>query len=75
MRNSIVENNIENKNKFHAQIMYHYPNYKELFSCIYYNSSLEFFKKYPSPNLLERTSIFDLTTFLLTHSKGRKIYL
>lgn len=71
MRNSIVENNIENKNKFHAQIMHHYPNYKELFSCIYCNSSLEFFKKYPSPNLLEGTSISDLTTFLTTHSKGR----
>lgn len=71
MRKSIVENNIESKNKFHAQIMHHYPNYKELFSCTYSKTSLEFFKKYPSPNLLKDTSVTDLTTFLLTHSKGR----
>lgn len=71
MRVSIVENNIENKNKFHAQIMHHYPNYKKLFSCTYSNTSLEFFKKYPSPNLLKGTSITELIEFLTIHSKGR----
>jgi len=71
MRISIVENNIENKNKFHAQIMHHYPNYKKLFSCTYSNTSLEFFKKFPSPNLLKDVTISNLTTFLTTHSKGR----
>ena len=70
MKENIVNNNIKAKNKLHAQLMHHYPNYKEFFSYFDCNTALELWKNYPSPNLLRELSLEELNEFIYKHSKG-----
>ena len=60
MKSALVIDNVKAKNKLHAQLLHHYPNYKQFFfhfDCI---SALEFWETYPSPNLLQKLSVDDL---------------
>lgn len=71
MKSSLIVDNIKAKNKLHAQLLHHYPNYKEFFyhfDCI---SALELWEQFPSPNLLKKLSIEELHNFLHQYSKGR----
>lgn len=71
MRASIVDNNVELKNKLHAQLLHHYPNYNKMFFRIYCKTALEMWKKYPSPDLLINTPIEEFTQFLNDVSNKR----
>lgn len=70
MRSNIVANNTKAKNKLHAQLMHHYSNYKDFFSNNDCNTALEMWKTYPSPDLLKKLSLEELTDFVKKHSKG-----
>lgn len=70
MKDNIVNNNIKAKNKLHAQLMHHYPNYKEFFSYFDCTTALELWKNYPSPNLLRELSLEELNNFIYKQSKG-----
>jgi len=52
-RDSLVKTHTHYKNKLHSQLLHHYPNYRKIFSCIDGKTALNFFSKYPSPNLLK----------------------
>jgi len=67
-RRQIVKDNTGIKSTLHSMLMCHYPNYKNFFSNIDCNSSLEFYNKYPSPNKLNGTTVEELTMFLLKTS-------
>lgn len=69
MRKSIVKNNIELKNKLHAQLLHHYPNYNQIFEDIGKETALIFFENYPSPNLLNNITLEELEEIL--HTKTR----
>ena len=71
MRKAIVKNNVEYKNKLHAQLLHHYPNYNKMFTNIDGLTSLSVFEKYPSPNLLLEENIKDLTSFITKVSNGK----
>ena len=70
MRSSIVNNNTKVKNKLHAQLMHHYPNYKLFFSNTDCNTALNLWENYPSPDLLQKVSLEELTEFLKLYSNG-----
>ena len=63
MRESIIKNNIMIKNKLHAQLLYHYPNYNRIFCDVALDTSLTFFNTYPSPNLLKNVNFEELKNF------------
>ena len=70
MRNSIIKNNIELKNKLHAQLLHHYPNYNKAFVDIGKPTALFFFEKYPSPNLLNGISEEELAEVIHKNTKS-----
>lgn len=53
MKNMISRDSVKYKNKLHAQLLHHYPNYKEFFSKIDTVSALDFWETYPSPNMIK----------------------
>lgn len=53
MKNMISCNNVKHKNKLHAQLLHHYPNYKDFFCMIDTTSALDFWEQYPSPNMIK----------------------
>lgn len=71
MRESIVKNNTELKNKLHAQLLHHYPNYNRVFKVIGSKTALVFFANYPSPNLLKDVSCEELEKFLHDNTKTK----
>lgn len=71
MRDAIIKNNVNLKNKLHAQLLHHYPNYNKVFSELTSKSSLVFFEKYPSPNLLKDLTSDDLSTFFKENTNSR----
>ena len=70
MRKTIVKNNTILKNKLHAQLLYHYPNYNKIFTCVDSETALKFFETYPSPNLLKDIDYKTLMTFFKSISKN-----
>ena len=52
-RQSLVSTYHHYKNKLHSQLLHHYPNYTQMFSYIDGKTSLNFFSKYPSPDMLK----------------------
>lgn len=70
MKSSLIIDNVKAKNKLHAQLLHHYPNYKEFFFHFDCTTALELWEQYPSPNLLRQLSIEELHTFLHKYSKG-----
>lgn len=53
MRISIKNDTVATKNKLHAQLLHHYPNYKEFFSLIDCKSALDFWEQFPSPIMIK----------------------
>ena len=70
MRKSIVDNNTEIKNKLHAQLMHHYPNYNKIFNKIYCNTALNLWETYPSPNMILEEDFETLVSNLKSWSNG-----
>ena len=70
MRKSIVSNNIEIKNKLHAQLMHHYPNYNQIFNKIYCPTALNLWETYPSPNLILEEDFENFVSNLKSWSNG-----
>lgn len=70
MRNVIVNNNIELKNKLHSQLMHHYPNYKQIFANIDLITALNFWEKYPSPQLVLEENFDNLVSNLKSWSRN-----
>ena len=53
MKTNISRSNTKLKNKLHAQLLHHYPNYNKFFSKIDLISALDFWETYPSPNMIK----------------------
>ena len=53
MKTNINRSNAKLKNKLHAQLLHHYPNYSNFFSSIDGKSALDFWENYPSPNMIK----------------------
>ncbi len=53
LRTTLNTTNVKLKNKLHAQLLHHYPNYKDFFSGIDLISALDFWETYPSPNMIK----------------------
>lgn len=70
MRTSIVKSNTKFKNKLHAQLMHHYPNYQLIFQNPYCKTALKFWEKYPSPIYLLEEDFEILVSNLKKWSKG-----
>lgn len=69
MKRSISKNNVELKNKLHAQLLHHYPNYKLFFSKIDLVSALDFWEQYPSPTIIKDLSPQEIKNKLDTKGK------
>jgi len=67
-RAALVRQNVAAKNMLHSLLTQHYPNYRSFFENIDCHTSLAFYAKYPSPQLLEGTTVEELTAFLEIHS-------
>jgi transposase len=70
-RNQIVRSNTSMKIHLHTLLTQHYPNYRDFFVNIDGKTSLAFFKKFPSPKLLEGVTVKELAEFLKDVSKDR----
>ena len=70
MRKSIITNNIEVKNKLHAQLMHHYPNYNQIFNHVYCKTALNLWETYPSPNMILEEDFETLVSNLKSWSNG-----
>ena len=68
MKKALVHDNIKAKNKLHAQLLHHYPYYKDFFYDIDGKTALEFWERFPCPKLMT-LSIEELTDFLAVLSK------
>lgn len=53
MKTNISRSNTKLKNKLHAQLLHHYPNYNKFFSKIDLISALDFWEPYPSPDMIK----------------------
>jgi len=67
MKRAVVFDNIKAKNKLHAQLLHHYPYYKEFFSVFAGKTALDFWEQYPCPEHMT-LNIEELTEFLETRS-------
>jgi len=63
-RNFLVRNRAATKNYLHSILTQSYPNYRNFFANIDYKTSLEFFMRYPSPDLLRYTTAEELAAFM-----------
>lgn len=71
LRDNIIKSNVNLKNKLHAGLLHHYPNYNRVFKEIESESCLVFFYNYPSPNILEDVSVEELSLFFKENTKSR----
>ena len=69
MKRTISNNNTKLKNKLHAQLLHHYPNYKEFFSKIDHISALDFWETYPSPDMIKNLTAEELKESVITKGK------
>jgi len=82
MRTSITDTNIEYKNKLHAQLFHHYPNYTEFFHYFDCKTALTMWETYPSPDiLLQQTTakafadlLYKISNNAIRREKGHAIY-
>ena len=56
-RNRIIKDNVALKYRLHSQLLFHYPNYHQMFSHIDGKNALCFWETYPSPDKLKDVSI------------------
>lgn len=71
MRRAIVRNSVEIKNKLHAQLMHHYPNYNQIFTSIDGKTALNLWETYPSPKQILDEGINALIENLKTWSNKK----
>ena len=71
MRKSIVQNNIEYKNKLHSQLLHHYPNYNKMFFEVDGVTALALWETYPCPTMIMETDVDEFTDFIKNASKGK----
>ena len=69
-RDFLVKSNLSLKGYLHSMLTIDFPNYHKFFAEIAGKTSLAFFTKYPSPNMLIGTSVEELAQFLHEHSGG-----
>ena len=63
-RDALVKQRAMAKNQLHTFITQHYPDYRRFFVNIDSKTALTFFMRYPSPALLNSTTVEELTAFL-----------
>jgi len=63
-RDALVKQRVMIKNQLHSFITPHYPGYRKFFVNIDSKTALAFFMQYPSPALLNTTTVEELTAFL-----------
>jgi len=68
-RDALVKQRGMAKNQLHGFVTQHYPDYRRFFINIDSATALSFFTRYPSPGLLSRTTVEELTAFL-QHTGG-----
>lgn len=69
MKRYVSHNNTKLKNKLHAQLLHHYPNYKEFFCKIDNVAALDFWETYPSPNMIKDMTPEEIKAGLDTKGK------
>lgn len=70
MRNSVIDSNINYKNKLHAQLLHHYPNYDKFFYNFDCKTALSFWEQFPDPTKLENITDERLGLILFDNSNG-----
>lgn len=60
LRARIIKDNVALKYRLHAQLLFHYPKYKHMFSHHDGKQALKFWETYPSPDKLENVTIEEL---------------
>ena len=78
MKRTLSITNVKLKNKLHAQLLHHYPNYKDFFCQIDITSALDFWETYPHPSMIKDLTPEELrenfqTTGLFSLKKAQKI--
>jgi len=69
-RDFLVRGKTALKSYLHSLLTIDFPNYHKFFSQLDGKTALEFFTKYPSPNMLNNTTVEELSQFLWNHSGG-----
>ena len=70
MREAILDCNIHYKNKLHAQLLHHYPNYYKFFHKFDNNTALALWENYPNPTILMNTPVEEIETLVYSVSRG-----
>ena len=70
MRETIIDCNIDYKNKLHAQLLHHYPNYKKFFYDTDAKTSLAFWETFPNPIILKNTPFEKVSELITKESNG-----
>ena len=70
MRETLTNNAARFKYKLHNQLMFNYPNYYDLFTDISCKSAIQFWEKYPSPDLLKNVTDEELFNFFKEDSNS-----
>jgi len=70
MRESILNSNIVYKNKLHAQLLHHYPDYYKFFCAFDCTTALALWENYPNPNILKSVSISEIEELICISSKN-----
>ena len=60
LRGRIIKDNVALKYRLHAQLLFHYPKYKHMFSHHDGKQALKFWETYPSPDKLENVTVEEL---------------
>jgi Transposase and inactivated derivatives len=72
MRKSLSISRIHYLNKLHSQLLHHYPNYQEMFVNLHCKTSMLFFSKFPSPNMLKNITVDELSDKIKTPTGKNK---
>jgi len=69
MKKTISNNNTKLKNKLHAQLLHHYPNYKDFFCKIDNIAALDFWQTFPNPSMIKDLTPEEIKERLITKGK------
>jgi transposase len=70
MRESLVDSSVVYKNKLHAQLLHHYPDYQKFFSAFDNTTALAFWETYPNPSILKRIPITEVVDLICKSSNN-----
>lgn len=71
LRERVVKENVALKYRLHAQLLFHYPKYKQMFSHLDGKHALKFWETYPSPDKLENVTVEELAKLNAQDSHNR----